>query len=416
MEKEKFKNIAYEEIRPRLGSSCMPQDLPYFTEEENRFRMEVRDFAIEELLPYVNEIEEQDDEQLSAQLASKTAKRGYSNQMIPREWGGGGRNCVAEIIVTEELPATSFVAGALAFASCTFLALPIYKSGTEEMKRNIMAPLLAGEKLGGMAMTEPAAGSDVASTETTAIRDGDDWVLNGEKRFIGNGSTADYLLTFAVTNPEARRATDRLTAFVIDTHQPGFEVVKDCNLMGFRGGRWSWLRYNNLRVPHANILGELNRGWYVAMEELDAERAGAGAIFVGVMRSAYELAAKYSIERRQFGRTIGDFQAISFRLADMYAQIEASRLLAWKCARQVDLARPATKESSAVKVHNSEACIKVVESAFQIIGGNAYTKEYPIDRYMRDSRVFTVFAGTNEIQRVIMSREILKEAKNWPIG
>jgi len=414
MESKRFRQITYEEVRPRLGSSCMPRDLPYFSEEENSFRMEVRDYAINELLPHVDKIEEDDDKELVVTLAKNTAKSGYSNQMIPQEWGGGGRNCAAEIVVAEELASTSFAAGSLVFISCTFLALPIYKWGCDEMKKNIMVPVLTGEKLGGMAMTEPAAGSDAGAVETTAVRDGEDWILNGEKRFIGNGVKADYLLTFAVTNPDAKRVSERLTAFVIDTHQPGFEVVKDYSLMGFRGGSWPWLRFNHLRVPRTNILGELNKGWEIAMGELDPERAVAGATFLGLMRSAYELALKYSMEREQFGRPISDFEAISFRLADMYTQIETSRLLAWRCAKQVDMGLPATRESSAVKVYNSEACVKVVDSAFQIIGGIAYTKDYPIERYLRDSRVFTVFGGTNEIQRVIMSGAILRDAKKWP--
>lgn len=409
---EKFRHIAYEEISPRLGSSCMPQDLPYFTEEENRFRMEVRDYAIKELLPYVDKIEADNDKQLAIQLAKKTAKRGYSNQMIPKEWGGGGRNCVAEMIMFEELAALGFSTMAV-IPSCTFVALPIYRWGTEEMKRNIMLPLLKGEKVGGMAMTEPEAGSDVAAAQTIAAQDGDNWILNGEKRFIGNGSTADYLLTFAVTNPEAQRVSERLTAFIVDTHQLGFEVVKDYELMGGRGIVFSWLRFNNLEVPSANVLGEVNKGWEVAMGELDPERAAAAGAFTGIMRSAYELAVKYSMERVQFSRPISEFEGVSFKLADMYVQIETSRLLAWRCAKQVDSGLPATRESSAAKFYVSEACINVIRSAFQIIGGVAYTKDYPIERFLRDSQVFTVFAGTNEIQRSIVARAILRGAKNW---
>ena len=187
MEKKEFKGISYEEICPRPGSSCMPQDLPYFTEEENKFRMEVREYAINELLPHVDKIEEDNDKELVVQLVKKTAKAGYSNQMIPKEWGGGGKNCVAEIIVDEELAAASLMTLLSLYASCTFLALSTYKFGSEEMKKNIMVPLLTGEKIGGMAMTEPEAGSDAAAVETTAVRDGEDWILNGEKRFIGNG-------------------------------------------------------------------------------------------------------------------------------------------------------------------------------------------------------------------------------------
>lgn len=409
---EKFKSVNYEDIAPRLGSSCMPEDLPYFTPEENAFRMEVREFAIKEILPYVDEIDRRRDKELTIKIGKKAAARGYSNQMIPKEWGGGGRNCTAELIVMEELAAPGWVAPAYLVPTCTFLAMPVWMHGTEEQKKNIMVPLLRGEKVGGMGMTEPAAGSDVAATQTTAVRDGDHWILNGEKRFIGNGSRADYLLTYAVTDANAK-TSQRLTAFVIDTKTPGFEVVKDFELMGMGGMALSWLRYTNMRVPDSMRLGEVGKGFAVAMGELDPERAAAGGLFIGPMRTAYEIAAKYVTEREQFGTKIGNHQAIGFRLADMFIKIETSRLLAWRCAKTVDAHKPATKESSALKLYVSEACVSVLGEAFQMIGGIAFTKDYPIERLIRDARVYTLFGGTSEVQRMIISRAIMAQAAKW---
>ncbi len=409
---EPFKSVDYEEIAPRLGSSCMPEDLPYFTDEENAFRMEVREFAINEILPYVARIDAEGDKKLTTQIGKKAAAAGYSNQMVPKEWGGGGRNCSAELVVMEELAAPGWVAPAHLVPTCTFLALPIWMHGTDEQKKNVMMPLLKGEYVGGMGMTEPSAGSNVAGTETTAVRDGDDWILNGQKRFIGNGSQADYLLTYAMTDPEAR-TSGRLTAFILDTKLPGFEVIKDYPLMGMGGMALSWLKLTDIRVPDSMRLGEVGKGFMVAMSELDPERAAAGGLFIGPMRTGYEIAAKYATEREQFGTTIGNHQSIAFRLADMFVKIETSRLLAWRCAKTVDMHRSATKESSALKLYSSESCQEVLRDALQIIGGIAYSKDYPIERLVRDAGVFSLFGGTSELQRMIISRAILGQAAKW---
>lgn len=409
---ESFKRVDYEEVAPRLGSSCMPEDLPYFTDEENAFRMEVREFAVNEILPYADEIDAAQDKKRTTEIGKKAAAAGYSNQMIPKEWGGGGRNCTAELIAMEELAAPGWVAPAHLVPTCTFLAMPIYMHGTEDQKKNVMMGLLKGEYVGGMGMTEPAAGSNVAGTETTAVRDGDDWVLNGEKRFIGNGSQADYLLMYALTNPEAK-TSKRLTAFILDTKTPGFSVVKDYPLMGMGGMALSWLKCENVRIPDSMRLGEPGQGFEVAMNELDPERAAAGGLFIGPMRTAYEIAAKYATQRIQFGTPIGNHQSIGFRLSDMFIKIETSRLLAWRCAQTVDQHKPATKESSALKLYSSECCVDVLGEALQIVGGIAYTKDYPIERFIRDARVYTLFGGTSEMQRMIISRAILGQAAKW---
>ncbi|MBM3131812.1 MAG: acyl-CoA dehydrogenase [Chloroflexi bacterium] len=409
---EKFKRVDYQDIAPRLGSSCMPEDLPYFTPEENAFRMEVREFAIKEILPYADQIDAAQDKKLTTQIGKKAAAAGYSNQMIPREWGGGGRNCTAELIAMEELAAPGWVAPAHLVPTCTFLAMPIYMHGTEEQKKNVMMGLLKGKYVGGMGMTEPAAGSNVAGTETTAVKDGSDWVLNGQKRFIGNGSQADFLLMYALTDPEAKTSR-RLTAFILDTKTPGFSVVKDFPLMGMGGMALSWLKLENVRIPDSMRLGQAGQGFQVAMNELDPERAAAGGLFIGPMRTAYEIAAKYATERQQFGTAIGNHQAIGFRLSDMFIKIETSRLLAWRCAKTVDQHKPATKESSALKLYSSECCKEVLREALQIVGGIAYTKDYPIERFIRDAEVYTLFGGTSEMQRMIISRAILGQAARW---
>jgi len=413
----KFKAIGIEEVRPKLGSSATKRDLSYFSDEENAFRDEVREWVAAEIVPHAERIDEEDDKSessLALELAKKACRSGYSNQTIAREYGGGGRNCISEIIVAEEIAAASWVVECVRVPTCIFCGFTLYKFGTEEQKQKYLVPLMRGEKIGGMGLTEPGAGSDVSRIETNAIQKGGEWVINGEKRFIGNGSTADYLITYAVTNPDAP-FPERITAFFIERERPEFEVVKVFDHMGWRGAANAWFRLNNYVVPEANIIGEVNKGFKVVMEELDMERVIVAAGLVGVMRSAYEIALKYALEREQFGRKISEFEGVSFKLAEMYSELEASRLILWKAARQVDLGLPATKESSLAKWYIGEACVKITNTAFQVIGGIAYSKDFPIERYIRDCRVMTVAGGTNEMQQFIIAREILKEAHKWQL-
>jgi alkylation response protein AidB-like acyl-CoA dehydrogenase len=413
MMRREFWGITYEEVKPKLGCSAPPKNLIYFTDEENRFREEVREWTIRELLPYVEQVDANNDKLLAIELAKKACKAGYGQQAIPKGYGGGGRNFVAEIIKDEEMGAASWVMAALGIPSCTFLGLPLYRFGTEEQKEKFMKPLLAGEKIGALGLTEPGAGSDISRMETKAIKDRGQWILNGEKRFSINGGLSDYILTYAVTNPEAR-FRDRITAFIIETDRPGFEHIKDFDFMGWRGASVAYWKLKDYRVPEVNILGEVNKGYDITMAELDPERVVTAAAALGVMRSAYETAVAYSTQREQFGRKISEFEAISFKLAEMYTKIETARLATWRAAKQIDLGLSATKEAAFAKWYATEACVSVTQTALQVIGGIAYSRDFPLERCARDARGLTLAGGTSEIMEFIISQAILREAQGWP--
>jgi len=413
----KFRAITCDEIRPKFGSSATAKELSYFTEEENKFRDEVRNWVVTEILPHADRIEAEDDKSdnsLAIEISKKACAAGYSNQMVPREYGGGGRNSISETIVAEEVGAASWAVEGVRIPTSIFAGFPLHKFGTEEQRTKYLLPLMLGEKISGMGLTEPGAGSDISRMETSAVKQGDSWVINGEKRFIGNGSTADFLIVYAVTNPDAPFRA-RITPFLVERDKPEFEVIKVFDHMGWRGTANAWFRLNNYEVSEADIVGDLNNGCRVVMEELDVERIIAAAAGVGIMRSAYEIAVRYSLEREQFGRKISEFEGVSFKLAEMYSKLELSRLLIWKAARQIDAGLSATKEAGLAKWYIGDACVDVSNTAFQVIGGIAYSKDYPIERFMRDSRILSVAGGTNEMQQFILAREILREAKKWPL-
>ena len=378
----------------------------FLTREELEFRERVREFSAREIAPLLDSIEKIGE--YPRETLRKMGKEGFLKVHHKVESGGSGKGLSYEVIAAEEISAVSASTEMSRLASVTLYGMPISRFGTVEQKREYLAPVLLGEKIGALGITEPDVGSDVAGMKTRAEKDGEDYLINGEKRFITNGSIADFLVVFAITNPEVH-AHKGMSAFIVESSRPGFEVVKDFELLGMRGARVAHLKFNNLRAPHENLLGKENAGFTVLMDELDSERTAIAAGMVGTARAAYEVAVKYSTERVQFDVPIRQFEGISFKIADMAVKIEAARLLTLQAARKIDNGLKATKEAAMAKLYATEAAVEVTNDALQVLGGIGYSKEYPVERYVRDARLMTIGGGTSEIMKYLIQREAYKE-------
>jgi hypothetical protein len=293
-------------------------------------------------------------------------------------------------------------------ASCILFAHPTFEFGTEVQRKQYLSPVARGERVGALCITEPNVGSDVAGTQTRAERQGDSYVINGEKRFITNGPVADYLLVYTVTNPKVD-AKEGMTAFIVESKWSGFEVVEEYELLGMHGAHVGHLAFRNLEAPAENVLGEINKGFKVVMAGLDAERTILAAEMNGIARAAMEEAVHYSDERSQFRRKIREFEGVSFKIADMAMKLDAAQLLTLKAARLIDAGKPATKAAAIGKLFACESAIETATDALQVLGGIGYTRKRPVERYLRDARLMTIGGGTAEILRFLIQREVYRE-------
>jgi len=293
-------------------------------------------------------------------------------------------------------------------ASTTLFGMPLKVFGTAEQKKMYLAPVVKGEKIGCIGITEPEVGSDTAGMKTRAEKDGDEWVLNGEKRFITNGSQADYMCAFAITDPSVK-SKEGMSAFIVPTDTPGFSVIQDHDLLGMKSARVSWLKFEDVRLGSEMLLGKEGEGFHILMDELDSERTAIAAEAIGYGRTPYEVAVKYSNERHQFGRAVRAFEGVSFKVADMAMKLEAGRALTLTAARMYDKGMKITKQASIAKLFTTEAAIAISNDALQILGGMGYTTDYPVERFMRDARLMTIGGGTAEILRFLIQREVYKE-------
>jgi alkylation response protein AidB-like acyl-CoA dehydrogenase len=402
-------HVSLEDLDWQFGSSTGKGSLFLYSEEENEFRQSFRKYVVDEALPHVEEIERTGSFDLIREIVRDMGRRGYIGVTFLEDIGGGGKGSVYRSIIAEELTAASFAVSITYGASSVLYACPIMKFGDKLQKDRFLKSLMSGEKLGAIGITEPGGGSDaVGGMKTRARLEGDEYVINGEKRFITNGSRADFILLYAITNPEVRRR-EGMSAFIFPTDTEGFEVVKDYELMGRSGSVNSHLRFNDCRIPRENLLGQENRGFQVLMEGLNDERVFAASQYIGVARSAFEIATKYSAERMQFRKAIREFEGVSFKIADMYASIESGRLLVLRAARMIDAGVNPTKEVAAAKFFTADKCTEICAEAFQILGGIGYTTEYPLERYLRDIRIAQIGAGSSEIMRFLAQRELYKE-------
>jgi hypothetical protein len=381
-----------------------------FSEDEIKFRQELVELVERDIAPEFDKIYEEDI--FPRDLYAKVGEHGFLGQVLPPQYGGRGK-LIYDAIVAEELGAYNPPVGFI-HAVSSYPYATIYRHGNEEQKRNYLPPMVQGEKIGAIVITEDELGSDVMMMQTRARREGDEYVINGEKRNVTEGSEADVLIVWAITNPDVDPAKG-MTAFLVEPTMPGFEVVERHKIMGNIPGLInSRLRFNDLRVPAENVLGKLDRGFPVMMDELAIERSLFGALLVGFARPLLDLAVKYSYERKQFGVPIRQFEAISFRIADMATKLEAMRLLVYHVIRMLDEGLPAEKISAMAKVYPSEVCYEIAHDALQITGSKGVSADkgfYIVEYLFRMVRMCMIPTGTNEIQKYIIQREIYKEYK-----
>src|ERR671920_523215 len=372
-------------------------------EDQQQVKSSVREFAEGEIAPHVREWDEQ--QRLPMELLPKLAAQGFMGVIFPEEYGGAGMGYVEYVTIIEELSRVDGSVGISVAAHNSLCSNHIYLFGTEEQKRKFLVPLASGEKLGAWGLTEPHAGSDASGTRTTAARRGGEWVVNGSKNFITHAIAGDTCVAVASTDRAMR--SKGITAFIFEKGTPGFLPGKKEDKLGLRATETASVIFEDCHIPDANRLGPEGLGFIQAMQILDGGRISIAALAVGIAQGAYESAVKYSKERQQFGKPISEFQAIQFKLADMATQLEAARLLTYRAAALKDAGRKTTKESSMAKLYASEISVKVSEEAIQIHGGYGYTKDYPPEKFWRDSKLCTIGEGTSEIQRLIIAKHIL---------
>ncbi|WP_226669218.1 acyl-CoA dehydrogenase [Metabacillus litoralis] len=374
------------------------------SEEHEMLRKTVRDFAKKEVEPTAAERDEQ--ERFDMDLFKKMADLGLTGIPWDEEYGGIGSDYLSYVIAVEELSRVCASTGVTLSAHTSLAGWPLYKFGSEEQKQKYLKPMALGEKIGAYGLTEPGSGSDAGGMRTNAKQDGNDYILNGSKIFITNGGIADIYIVFAITDPSSKNKGT--TAFIVEKDFPGFSVGKKESKLGIRSSPTTEIIFEDCRVPKENMLGQLGDGFKIAMMTLDGGRNGIAAQAVGIAQGALDAAIAYAKEREQFGKPIAAQQGISFKLADMATNIEAARLLTYQAAWLESEGLPYGKESAMSKLFAGDTAMQVTTEAVQVFGGYGYTKDYPVERFMRDAKITQIYEGTQEIQRLVISRMITK--------
>lgn len=375
------------------------------TEEQLQIKRSVREFAEGEIAPHVMEWDEA--QHFPKELWPKLAQLNLTGILFPEELGGAGLGYVEYATIIEEL---ARVDGSIALGVAAHNSLctnHIFQRGTKEQLEQYVAPLARGEQLGAWALTEPSSGSDAAGMRTSAVKDNDHWVLNGSKNFTTHGTYGDVYVVMALT--DRAKGNHGASAFIIEKGTPGLTPGKKENKLGCRASDTASVILEDCRVPAKNLLGNLDEGFVDALKILDGGRISIAAMALGIAQGAYEAAIKYAKERKAFGRTISEYQAIQWKLADMATQIDAARMLIWRAAVNKDNKKTTTKESAMAKLFASEVAVKVSEESIQIHGGYGFTKDYSPEKYWRDSKLCTIGEGTSEVQRLVIARELLKQ-------
>lgn len=370
-----------------------------FTEEQNMLRDMVRDFTNNEIKPVAAQIDEE--EKIPDDLIKKLAELGLLGVVFPEEYGGGGFGEVGYCITQEEIARGCMSTATFIGAHQSIGANVIYIGGTEEQKKKYLEPLAQGEKLGAFCLTEATAGSDSFHLKTRAELEGGEWGLNGEKLWITNGGIADIVSMFA-------RTDKGISAFIVETDNPGFQVGPAEKKMGIKGSTTNAITLDNLRIPKDNIIGRDGRGFILAMKTLDAGRLGLGAACLGAAKELLEMSTKYAKERKQFDQTISKFQAVQFMLSEMAMMIYNMESIVYRTAVEYDRGKDISTKAAMVKLYCSDSLDEIADRAVQVHGGMGYSKELPIERYYRDSRINRIFEGTNEIQKGIIARSLIK--------
>ncbi|WP_026462284.1 acyl-CoA dehydrogenase [Adhaeribacter aquaticus] len=374
------------------------------TEEHMAVQAAARDFAQSELLPGVIERDEQ--QKFPTDQIKKMGELGFLGMMVDPKYNGGGMDSIAYVLAMEEISKVDASASVVMSVNNSLVCWGLEKYGTEEQKQKYLTRLAAGEVIGAFCLSEPEAGSDATSQHTTAEDKGEYYLLNGTKNWITNGNSASVYLVMAQTHPELKHKG--INAFIVDRDTPGFEVGPKENKLGIRGSDTHSLMFTDVKVPKENRIGEDGFGFKFAMSVLAGGRIGIAAQALGIASGAYELALRYAKERKAFGTEIAKHQAIQFKLADMATNIEAARLLCFQAAADKDAGRDYTKSGAMAKLFASQVAMDTAVEAVQIHGGYGYVKEYHVERLMRDAKITQIYEGTSEIQKIVISREILK--------
>ncbi|MBD3163432.1 MAG: acyl-CoA dehydrogenase [Candidatus Eisenbacteria bacterium] len=373
-------------------------------EEHEAIRQAVREFAESEIRPHATRIDREG--KIPKEILTKMAELGYLGIPYPEEIGGAGMDLLSYAIAVEEVSRICASTGITLAAHTSLSVYPILRYGTDEQKERYLRKLTSGEWIGAFGLTEPGAGSDAGGTTTTAVRDGDGWVLNGSKIYITNGKMAKLIITAARTSKEA--GTRGVSAFLIEQPTEGVTIGKLEDKLGCRGSETAEVHLENVRLPASALLGEENKGFPIFLDTLDGGRVSIGAMALGIAQAAYEASVEHARQREQFGKAISEFQGVQFILADMATQIETARLHVYNSARLKDAGVPFKKESAMAKLVASEVAMWVTTKAIQVHGGIGYMRDLPVERYFRDAKLTEIGEGTSEIQRLVIAREILK--------
>lgn len=375
----------------------------FLTEEQELMRNVAREFAKNEVAPMAKQLD--NTHEFPHAWVKRCAELGFLGIPIPEEYGGVGADAVSECVVIEEIAKESGSLALIIDAHTSLGCMPLLLAGTEEQKQKYLVPAAKGEKLMSFGLSEPSAGSDAGSSKTTAVLDGNEWVINGEKCWITNVGVAETYIITAKTDPE--KGNRGISAFIVEKGTPGFEIGKWESKMGLNNSATGSLFFRNARVPKENLLGTINRGFPLFLKGLDEGRVAISAMAVGMAQGAFDRALSYAKERVQFGRPIAQFQAISFYLAEMAMKIELARTMLYRVAKMRDAHLPFTKEAAMLKLFASEMCCWVCDRAVQIFGANGYGKEFEVERFMRDAKLLTIGEGTSEVCKIVISGHIL---------
>lgn len=374
------------------------------TEEHEMIRQTARDFAQNEIAPIAAEFDESGE--FPSETIRKMGEMGFMGIEVPEEYGGAGMDTLAYVLALEEICKADAAHGTIMSVNNSLFCYGLLKYGSEMQKDKYVRAVASGKAIGAYSLTEPMSGSDAGTMRTRARRDGEAYILNGRKSWVTSGPVADYIVVFTMTEPEKKHRG--ISAFVIDAKAPGFSVGKKEPKLGIRASATSEIVFDNYRLPAENRIGEEGEGFKIAMAVLDAGRIGIGAQALGIAEAAYQASLAYASEREAFGQRIGEFQGISFKLADMKVRIEASRMLVYNAAlakeRSKQTGERFTLEASIAKLFASETAMFAAHSAVQIHGGVGYSKEYPVERYFRDAKITEIYEGTSEIQRMVIAR------------
>ncbi|WP_423363706.1 acyl-CoA dehydrogenase [Mycoplasma sp. P36-A1] len=374
------------------------------TKKQELFLELFEKFAQEEVEPIAAAIDEE--ERFPTETVELLKKYGFMGIPFPKEYGGAGATDLEYAMCVETLSKYCGTTGVIVSAHTSLCASPIYMFGTEEQKQKYLVPLANGSKLGAFGLTEPNAGTDASGQQTTAVLEGDEYVLNGSKIFITNGGVADIYIIIAMTDKSI--GTRGISAFIVEATTPGFSIGKKEEKLGIRASATTELIMKDCRIPKENLLGKVGKGFGIAMKTLDGGRIGIAAQALGIAQGALDETVKYTKERKQFKRAISAFQNTQFQLADMNTKIEASRLLVYKAATAKSMKLPYTTEAAMAKLFAAETAMEVTTKAVQLFGGYGYTREYPVERMMRDAKITEIYEGTSEVQRMVISAALLK--------